>query len=420
MSQRHHSHPGWSVPPALLSGDRRVLARTISLIEHAELRPGTASHALAAHLGRAHVLGITGAPGAGKSTLVHAMLGELLARGQRIAVVAVDPSSPISGGAVLGDRVRMGEHGAHANVFIRSLATRGHLGGLSQSTEEIVDVLDAAGFDTIIIETVGAGQSEVEIMRVADTRIVACAPGMGDDVQAIKAGILEIADLLVVTKSDLPGATAAARDLKDMLHLRPTRSAVRWDVPVLKCCASTAEGVAGLLDAVAQHAGVAGTGQRLQARRPAKAAVVLDSSALVMHLSSVDAFAQSLGIRCTAAGKGHATVSLTLQEQHLNFNGTCHGGLVFALADSAFGLASNSYGKVAAGIDAHITYQQAARLGDCLQARATEVSRSRKLAVYRIDVTRSDGAVISSFTGTVYITDIDIAAPAADASQETM
>ena len=208
MSKRPPLHPVWQVPPALLAGDRRVVARAISQIEHGELAPGVVSNALRSHLGRAHVLGITGAPGAGKSTLVHAMLGELLARGRRIAVVAVDPSSPVSGGAVLGDRVRMGEHGAHANVFIRSLATRGHLGGLSSSTEEIVDVLDAAGFDVIIIETVGAGQSEVEIMRVADTRIVACPPGLGDSVQAIKAGILEIADLLVVTSRICRAPTA--------------------------------------------------------------------------------------------------------------------------------------------------------------------------------------------------------------------
>jgi len=189
VSKRTPLQTVWQVPPALLAGERRVIARAISQIEHGELAPGVVSTALRSHLGRAHVLGITGAPGAGKSTLVHAMLGELLARGRRIAVVAVDPSSPVSGGAVLGDRVRMGEHGAHADVFIRSLATRGHLGGLSSSTEEIVDVLDAAGFDVIIIETVGAGQSEVEIMRVADTRIVACPPGLGDSVQAIKDAV---------------------------------------------------------------------------------------------------------------------------------------------------------------------------------------------------------------------------------------
>ncbi|MFZ4479749.1 MAG: methylmalonyl Co-A mutase-associated GTPase MeaB [Rhodoferax sp.] len=420
MSQRKDAHHHWTVPEALLAGDRRVVARSISQIEHGELPSGSASSALAPHLGRAHVLGITGAPGAGKSTLVHAMLGELLARGRHIAVVAIDPSSPISGGAVLGDRVRMGEHGAHPDVFIRSLATRGHLGGLSRSTEEIVDVLDAAGFDTIIIETVGAGQSEVEIMRVADTRLVACAPGMGDNVQAIKAGILEIADLLVVTKSDLAGSDATARDLKDMLHLRAPPGPSTWEVPVLKSCANTAEGVAGVLDAVAQHASVAGVGQRLKTRHPPKAALALEATSLVKHLANIDPFARQLGIICTEAGKGSANVTLTLAQPHLNFNGSCHGGVIFTLADTAFGLASNSYGKVAAGIDAHITYQQAARTGDVLTARAVEVSRSRKLAVYRVDVSRADDTVISSFTGTVYITGVDIAAPAAHAPQETM
>ncbi len=412
MNKRHPHHPAWTVAPALLAGDRRVVARTISQIEHGELAPGTASNALREHLGRAHVLGITGAPGAGKSTLVHAMLGELLARGSRIAVVAVDPSSPVSGGAVLGDRVRMGEHGAHPDVFIRSLATRGHLGGLSRSTEEIVDVLDAAGFDTIIIETVGAGQSEVEIMRVADTRIVACPPGLGDSVQAIKAGILEIADILVVTKSDLPGADSTVRDLKDMLHLRAKPEAGAWTVPVLGTSAERGADVAALLDQAAAHLAVTGCAQRLRTRpvpkiKPAPS----DVKARVMALAAADPFVRSLGIRCTEAGAGTATVAMTVGPQHLNFNGTCHGGAVFTLADSAFGLASNSHGKMAAGIDAHITYQQAARAGDQLQAKAVEVSRSRKLAVYRIDVTRSDGAVISSFTGTVYVTGIDVAVP---------
>ncbi len=426
MSKQAAALRDWTPSPALLAGDRRAVARTISLVEHGTVDPRVLSGALAPHLGRAHVLGITGAPGAGKSTLVHAMLGELLARGRRIAVVAVDPSSPISGGAVLGDRVRMGEHGAHPDVFIRSLATRGHLGGLSRNTEEIVDVLDAAGFDTIIIETVGAGQSEVEIMRVADTRIVACAPGLGDSVQAIKAGILEIADVLVVTKSDLPGADVTARDLKDMLHLRAP-SADAWTVPVLGTCASTSAGVAGLIDRIEEHGRAAGRGRRLLARaaRPApatasNAADVVDVEEWVRALAAADPFVRSLGISCTQAGRGCATVALTLEQRHLNFNGTCHGGVIFTLADTAFGLASNSHGKVAAGIDAHLTYQQAARAGDRLQARATEVSRSRKLAVYRVDVTRADGAVISSFTGTVYITGIDVATPVPQASQESM
>ncbi len=417
MSKQRHPQSAGLIPSALLAGDRRAVARTISQIEHGEVAPGTWSAALRSHLGRAHVLGITGAPGAGKSTLVHAMLGEMLARGRRIAVVAVDPSSPVSGGAVLGDRVRMGEHGAHPDVFIRSLATRGHLGGLSSSTEEIVDVLDAAGFDTIIIETVGAGQSEVEIMRVADTRIVACPPGLGDSVQAIKAGILEIADLLVVTKSDLPGADSTVRDLQDMLHLRAKTSAGQWTVPVLASRANSQADVAALLDQVDAHLGSAGRAQRLQRRPTAKASRSADDAqALVLRLVSADPFARSLGISCTEAGAGTATVAMALGPQHLNFNGTCHGAVIFALADTAFGLASNSHGKIAAGIDAHITYQQAARAGDHLLARAVEVSRSRKLAVYRVDVTRGDGAMISSFTGTVYVTGIEVAVP----TQETM
>jgi LAO/AO transport system ATPase len=206
------------------------------------------------------VIGITGAPGAGKSTLINALLGELLARGRRIGVVAVDPSSPITGGAVLGDRVRMGSHGAHDNVFIRSLASRGHLGGVSRTTRQVVDVLDAAGFDVVIVETVGAGQSEVEIIEIADTRVVVCPPGLGDEVQAIKAGILEIADLLVVNKADLPSAEVTARELKEMLRLRPGS---RADVAVLKTSATRGEGITALADAAEAHAAAAGVGRRL-------------------------------------------------------------------------------------------------------------------------------------------------------------
>ncbi len=389
----------------LLAGERSAIARTISQVERGERVPDTLSAALAPHLGRTHVLGITGAPGAGKSTLVHALLGEMLSRGKRIAVVAVDPSSPISGGAVLGDRVRMGEHGAHPDVFIRSVASRGHLGGLSRTTETLVDVLDAAGFDTVIVETVGAGQSEVEIMRVADTRLVACPPGLGDNVQALKAGILEIADLLVVTKSDLPTAETTARDLKDMLHLRAAAPAGSWVVPVISACATTGAGVTELVDRIEAHCAAAGRGRRLhQRQQPLPRRPDEDTATRVKRLAAADPFVRWLGITCTEAGSGTATVTMTLAAQHLNFNGTCHGGVTFALADTAFGLASNSHGRVAAGIDAHITYQQAAAEGDTLIARAFEVSRSRKLAVYRVDVTRGDGAPVSSFTGTVYLT----------------
>ena len=396
--------PGASIE-AVLAGERGAIARLISQVERGERDGGELSASLAPHLGRAHVLGITGSPGAGKSTLVHALLGEMLTRGRRVAVVAVDPSSPISGGAVLGDRVRMGEHGAHPGVFIRSVASRGHLGGLAASTEAMVDILDAAGFDTVIVETVGAGQSEVEIMRVADTRLVACPPGLGDNVQAIKAGILEIADVLAVTKCDLPGAQVTTRDLKDMLHLRAAAAPGSWEVPVIDSSARTGAGVAQLMDAIDAHAAATGRARRLKGR-PSKTVESTpdDTPTRVKRLAAADPFAAWAGITCTDAGPGTCTVEMVVGPHHLNFNGTCHGGVVFALADTAFGLASNSHGVIAAGIDAHVTYQQATYAGDRLVARALEVSRSAKLAVYRVDVTRADGSAISSFTGTVYIT----------------
>lgn len=398
----HDKAGGWA--QAVLAGDRGAIARTISQVERGEREPAAVAAALAAHLGRAHVLGVTGSPGAGKSTLVHALLGELLARGRRIAVVAVDPSSPITGGAVLGDRVRMGDHGAHADVFIRSVASRGHLGGLAPTTEAMVDILDAAGFDTVIVETVGAGQSEVEIMRVADTRLVACPPGLGDNVQAIKAGILEIADVLAVTKCDLPGAEITARDLKEMLHLRAAGAAGGWKVPVLGSSATKGSGISSLADAVEAHAAAVGRGQRLQARQPVASAGDSAAGARVKQLAAADPFLRWAGITCTHADRGTATVEVTLQPHHINFNGTCHGGIVFALADTAFGLAANSYGVIAAGIDTHLTFQLASHVGDRLVAKSVEVSRSRKIAVYRVDVCKGDGVPVSSFTGTVYIT----------------
>jgi LAO/AO transport system ATPase/phenylacetic acid degradation protein PaaD len=392
-----------SLSSRLLAGDRRALARAISAVENGTPAAASIAAAIAPKLGRAHVVGITGAPGAGKSTLIHALLGELIARGATIAVVAVDPTSPITGGAVLGDRVRMGEHGAHSRVFIRSLASRGHLGGVSKTTGEVVDVLDAAGFDIVIVETVGAGQSDVEIVGIADTRIVVCPPGLGDEVQAIKAGILEIADLLVVSKADAPGAERTLRELKEMLKLRGTAAS---SVPVLSTCAARNEGIAALVDAVVAHGAAAGHGRRLAKRRSpaAKAAPADEVRQRLTHFLAADAFARSLGVDFVDGGPGRATIEMTVRDEHLNFNGSCHGGVIFALADCAFGLASNSHGQIAAGIDAHITYQAAASLGDRLTAAATEVSRSRKLAVYRIDVTKAVGKPISSFTGTVYVT----------------
>ena len=207
------------------------------------------------------MVGITGAPGAGKSTLISALLRELRARARRVAVLAVDPSSPISGGALLGDRVRMSEAGADEDVFIRSVSSRGHLGGLSRTAGRIIDVFDAAGFNVVIVETVGTGQSEVEISRFADTNVVVCPPGLGDEVQAIKAGILEIADVLVVNKADLPSAARTVRDLKIAPGLRHH---VGWKVPVLSTVATEGEGIAALVDALDAHVQVGGIGRRLR------------------------------------------------------------------------------------------------------------------------------------------------------------
>lgn len=390
----------------LLAGDRRALARAISAVENGTPAAASVAAGISSRLGRAHVVGITGAPGAGKSTLINALLGELIARDRTIAVVAVDPSSPITGGAVLGDRVRMGEHGAHERVFIRSLASRGHAGGVSKTTAAIVDVLDAAGFDLVIVETVGAGQSEVRIVEIADTRIVVCPPGLGDDVQAIKAGILEIAELLVVSKADAPGAERTVQELKDMLRLR---RGARAQVPVLATSAARGEGMVALADAIEAHGASAGRGTRLPARGGDDAhRSAVDAGERVrrrvQRLAATDPFARSLGIRWVDGSAGCAVIEMTVREEHLNFNGNCHGGVIFSLADTAFGLASSSHGQIAAGIDAHITYQVASRLGDRLTASAHEVSRSRKLAVYRVDVTGPDGRPVSCFTGTVYLT----------------
>jgi LAO/AO transport system ATPase len=244
---------------AILAGERRALARAMSAVENESAAGKALLHELHPHLGRARVLGITGPPGAGKSTLVNALIGEWLARGARIGVVAVDPSSPFSGGAILGDRIRMGEHQANERVFIRSLASRGYGGGLSRTAARVIDLLDAAGYDRIIVETVGAGQSEVEVAEVADTRIVVCPPGLGDEVQALKAGILEIADILVVNKADLPLAERTERELLAMLSLRHYDA---WTPRVVRTVATSGDGIAALCDLVERHAEVC-AGQRL-------------------------------------------------------------------------------------------------------------------------------------------------------------
>jgi LAO/AO transport system kinase len=237
----------------LRSGDRRALARVVSLIEnHAEEARQILAQ-LHTYGGHAHVVGLTGSPGAGKSTLVMQLARELRRRDQRIGIVAVDPSSPFSGGAILGDRIRMQELSGDPNVFIRSMASRGSLGGLARATRDVVRALDAAGFDTVMIETVGAGQAEVEIVRAAETVIVVTVPGMGDDIQAIKAGILEIADIFVVNKADRPGADQTAAELRMLLSLDEQRKERAWRVPIIKTCATTGDGVGLLADKLAEH-----------------------------------------------------------------------------------------------------------------------------------------------------------------------
>ncbi|MEX0788228.1 MAG: methylmalonyl Co-A mutase-associated GTPase MeaB [Anaerolineales bacterium] len=244
------------------AGDRRALARLLSLIESDDDAGGTELARLFPHRGQAHVIGVTGAPGTGKSTLVNRLALTLRSQGSpEVAVLAVDPSSPFTGGAILGDRIRMREASVDRGVFIRSMATRGALGGLALRTQEAVEALDAAGFGHILVETVGAGQAEVEVAQLAATTIVVEAPGFGDDVQAIKAGILEIADILVVNKADLPGADETVRALRAALDLgRPSRrgtGTVRretsWEVPILRTIATRDEGVLELAGAIAAH-----------------------------------------------------------------------------------------------------------------------------------------------------------------------
>lgn len=209
--------------------------------------------ALVPHAGGAHVIGITGAPGVGKSTSTSALVTALRARGQRVGVLAIDPSSPFSGGALLGDRIRMSDHALDPDVYIRSMASRGHLGGVSWATPQALRVLDAAGCDVVIVETVGVGQSEVDIAGLADTSIVLLAPGMGDGIQAAKAGILEIGDIFVVNKADRDGADATVRDLRHMISLGDRTEPGLWRPPVVKTVASSGSGIPELLEAIDKH-----------------------------------------------------------------------------------------------------------------------------------------------------------------------
>lgn len=233
-----------------LAGDRRALSRLLTLVEDGTPQGQEALRLLYPRCGRAHTVGVTGPSGSGKSTLVAALAGELSQRGLTVGIVAVDPSSPFSHGALLGDRIRMQQLTSDPRVFIRSVASRGSLGGLSATTADIVAVLDAAGRDMVMVETVGAGQDEVDIATTAYTTIVVSAPGAGDEIQALKAGILEIADVLVINKADQPGVEALESQLRFLLSLAPDSP---WTIPVVKTVATRGQGTAELADAVFQH-----------------------------------------------------------------------------------------------------------------------------------------------------------------------
>jgi LAO/AO transport system kinase len=251
------------------NGERRAIARMLSRAEAGAAEAREALDLLYRRAGRAHVVGITGVPGSGKSTLLAKLIAAALAGGRRIGVVAIDPSSPFSGGAILGDRIRMGEVSGDPSVFVRSMATRGALGGLAHGTLEAVDILDAAGYDMIFIETVGVGQDEVDVVRAAHTTVVVSAPGLGDDIQAIKAGILEIADVHAVSKGDKPGADRTVTELKSMLGLVLPATGLQRAVPVIKTSSPRGEGIAELLAAIEAHRAYLASSGQYEERRQA-------------------------------------------------------------------------------------------------------------------------------------------------------
>jgi len=290
-------------------GQPRAVARLISFVEDASPLMRDVTAALAPHTGHAMVIGLTGAPGVGKSTTTSALVAEYRGRGKRVGVLAVDPSSPFSGGALLGDRIRMQDHATDSGVFIRSMASRGHLGGLSWATPQAIRVLDAAGFDVVLVETVGVGQSEVEVAGAADTTVVLLAPGMGDGVQAAKAGILEIGDVFVVNKADRDGVESTMREIRHMLSLgsgpRSGSDGDSWVAPVLRSIASRGEGIVEIVDAIDEHrVWLERTGQLLN-RRQVRAASEVEAIAFGLLRARIgdlsgDARLESLAARVVA------------------------------------------------------------------------------------------------------------------------
>ena len=277
VARRRQSDPE-ALITAARGGDPRALARLISLVENASGELRQVMKIVAPLAGGARTIGLTGLPGVGKSTVTAALVRSFRAEGLRVGVLAVDPTSPFTGGALLGDRVRMQEHSTDAGVFIRSMASRGHLGGLAWATPQALRILDAAGFDVILIETVGVGQAEVEVASLADTTLVVVAPGMGDSIQAAKAGILEIADIFVVNKSDRPGAQEAVRDLRTMVAMAagsgpssgsgPGSGSAGWRPPIVSTTAARGEGIEDLVAALERHESwLASSGERTRRRR---------------------------------------------------------------------------------------------------------------------------------------------------------
>jgi GTPase len=263
------------------AGEPRAVAQLISLVEDGSSDLRSVAGALAPHTGRARVLGLTGPPGVGKSTTTSALIAAFRKQGKRIGVLAIDPSSPFSGGALLGDRIRMHDHTTDPSVFIRSMATRGHLGGLAWATPQAVRVLDAAGFDLVLIETVGVGQSEVDIVALADTTLVLLAPGMGDGIQAAKAGILEVADVFVVNKADRDGAEQTVRELRHLISLgRREIGTPSWRAPIVPTVATVGDGIDEVVAAIeAHHAWLVDTGS-LEERRTRRAVGEIEAIAV--------------------------------------------------------------------------------------------------------------------------------------------
>jgi GTPase len=282
-------------------GDPRSVARLISLVERASPRLREVAERLAPHTGRAQVVGLTGSPGVGKSTTTSALVTAYRAQGRRIGVLAVDPSSPFSGGALLGDRVRMQDHATDSGVFIRSMASRGHLGGLSWATPQALRVLDAAGCEVILVETVGVGQAEVEIASLADTTLVLLAPGMGDGIQAAKAGILEIADLFVVNKADRDGTDQTVRDLRYMQSLGGRHSEPgAWRPPILRTVAPRGEGIDEVVAAIDKHREWMVREGELDRRRQERAAREIEAIAVAALREKMEEVRGSADLRTQA------------------------------------------------------------------------------------------------------------------------